>query len=70
MTEYTDIALSDNVFYKTSVRHTGGSYILISLNFITKDQKTTFYFVFNFEENGSKIATMRVFQRKSAKQPP
>ena len=33
-------------------------------------QKTTFYLVCNFEENRSKIATMRVLERKSAKWPP
>ena len=44
-----------------------GSYQLILLIFISKHWTTPDYFLFKFEQNWSKIATVRVPQRKNAK---
>ena len=55
------------IFFENAVRHIAGSYRLISLILNSKQRKTTFYLPTNFEENRSKIATVRVPQRKSAK---
>ena len=54
-------------FFLNAVGHIGGSYQPISLILNSKQWKTTFYLLTNFEENQSKIATVRVPQRKSAK---
>ena len=51
-------------------RHIGGSYQPISLILNSKQLKTTFYLLLNFKENRTKIATVRVPQRKNAKWPP
>ena len=55
------------IFFLNAVRRIGGSYQPISVIFNSKQWKTTFYPVFNFEDNQSKIATVRVRQRKVSK---
>ena len=57
-------------FFENAVGHIGGSYQPILLILNSKQWKTTFYLVLNFEENRTKIATVRVPKRKSAKWPP
>ena len=54
-----------DIFSKTcTVRHICGSYQLISLILNSKQGKTTFYLVFNFEENHSQFVTERMPRRK------
>ena len=55
------------LFFKNAVGHIGRSYQPISLILNSKQRKTTFYLLTNFEENQSKIATVRVPQRKASK---
>ena len=55
------------IFFENAVRHIGGSYQPISLILNSKQRKTTFYLLTNFEENRSKIATVRVPHRKASK---
>ena len=57
-------------FFENAVGHIGESYQPILLILNSKQWKTTFYLVLNFEENRTKIATVRVPKRKSAKWPP
>ena len=55
------------IFFENAVRHIGGSYQPILLILNSKQWKTTFYLPCNFEENRTKIATVRVPQRKTYK---
>ena len=55
------------IFFENAVRHIGGSYQPISLILNSKQRKTTFYLLTNFEENRIKIATVRVPHRKASK---
>ena len=58
------------IFFKNAVRYCVKTYRPILLIFNSKLWKTTVYLVFKFEENRSKIATVRVPERKNAKWPP
>ena len=57
------------IFFENAVYNIGRSYRPILLIFNSKHWKTTLYLVLNFEENQSKIATMRVPEWKSTKWP-
>ena len=54
-------------FSKTQLGHIGGSYRPILIIFNIKYLMTTLYLVCNFEDNWSKIATMRVLEWKKYK---
>merc|ERR1712115_174077 len=54
-------------FFENAAHHIGGSYQPILLILNSKQWKITFYLVLNFEGNRTKIATVRVPERKSAK---
>ena len=54
-------------FFLNAVRHIGKSYLSISLILKSKQWKTTFCLILNFKDNRSKIATLRVPQRKTNK---
>ena len=58
------------IFFENAVGHIGRSYRPILLIFNSKQRKTTLYLVLSFEENQSKIATVRVPHRKSTKLLP
>ena len=55
------------IFFENAVLHIAGSYRPISLIFNSEHWKTTLYVVLNFEENRSKIATVRVPHWKTYK---
>ena len=55
-----------NVFSKNAIRHIGGSCQPISLILNSKQRKTNFYLLTNFEENRSKIGTVRVPQHRTS----
>ena len=54
-------------FFENAVLYISGSYRPILLIFNSKHWKTTLYLVLNFEENRSKIATVRVPEWKTYK---
>ena len=55
------------IFFENAVLYISGSYRPILLIFNSKHWKTTLYLVLNFEENRSKIATVRVPEWKTYK---
>jgi len=57
-------------FFENAVLYISGSYRPIFFIFNSKQRKTILYLVLNFEENRSKIATVRVPEWKSTKWPP
>ena len=58
------------IFFENAVRYNVETYQPILLIFNSKLWNTTVYLVFKFEENRSKIATVRVPRRNSSKWPP